>query len=151
MCTVSVGSAGTCCFSDVLVFLNFWHFSLKLKQTGSLGATESEVWIGNFNVKAWKTTAHKLYKIWPLLKFCKISGKRAHPRENCLNLTAESVENRVFTNIHSNSSTSTNKVQNNISKLHEHIWLSGLEMIQTLEFFVMNFITVRSANIALNV
>ena len=31
----------------VLVFLKFGHFSFKLKETGSLGATE----IGNFNVK----------------------------------------------------------------------------------------------------
>ena len=46
----------------VLVFLNFSHFSPELKETGSLGATESEVGIGNFNVKARKTTEHKLHK-----------------------------------------------------------------------------------------
>ena len=64
----------------VLVFLKFGQFSPERKETGSLGTTESEVWIGNFNVKAWKTTEHKLHKIWRSLKFCKISGKRAHPR-----------------------------------------------------------------------
>ena len=63
----------------VLIFLKFGHFSRELKETGSSGATESEVWIGNFNVKAWKTTEHKLHKIWFSLKFCKNSGKRAHP------------------------------------------------------------------------
>ena len=63
----------------VLVFMNFSHFSAELKETGSLGATESEVWIGNLNVKAWKTTEHKLHKIWCSLKFCKNSAKRAHP------------------------------------------------------------------------
>ena len=44
-------------------FLNIWHFSPEHTQTWSLGATESEVWIGNFNVKAGKTTWHKLHKI----------------------------------------------------------------------------------------
>ena len=65
---------------DVLVFLNFWHFSPECTQTGSLGTTESEVWIGNLNVKARKTTEHKLNKIWRSLKFCIISAKWAHPR-----------------------------------------------------------------------
>ena len=36
----------------VLVFLKCVHFSSELKETGSSGATESEVWIGNFNVIA---------------------------------------------------------------------------------------------------
>ena len=66
-------------FWGVLVFLKILHFSPERKETGGLGATESEVWIGNFNVKAWKTTEHKLHKIWHSLKFCKNSGKRAHP------------------------------------------------------------------------
>ena len=57
-------------------FLNLWQFLAKLKETGSLGATESEVWIANFNVKAWKTTEHKLHKIWCSLKFW---AKRAQP------------------------------------------------------------------------
>ena len=48
----------------VLVFLKFRHFSCELKETVSLAATESEVWIGNFNEKAWKTTKHKLHKVW---------------------------------------------------------------------------------------
>ena len=38
---ISGGSMG------VLVFLNFWHFSPERTQTGSSGATESEVWIDN--------------------------------------------------------------------------------------------------------
>ena len=36
----------------VLVFLKFSHFSPERKETGSLDATVSQVWIGNFNVKA---------------------------------------------------------------------------------------------------
>ena len=63
----------------VHVFLNFGHFSPECTQTWSLGATEGEVWIGNFSVKAWKTTKYKLHKIWHSLKFCKNSGKQAHP------------------------------------------------------------------------
>ena len=63
----------------MLIFLNIWHFSPEHTQTWSLGATESEIWIGNFYVKARKTTKHKLHKIWRSLQFCKISGKRAHP------------------------------------------------------------------------
>ena len=65
--------------SVVFVFLKFWHFSPERKETGSLGATGSEVWIGNFNVKAWKTTKHKLHKIWRSLKFCKNSGNKHNP------------------------------------------------------------------------
>ena len=34
--------------------LKFWRFSSELIKTWSSGATESEVWIGNFNVKVWK-------------------------------------------------------------------------------------------------
>ena len=68
----------------VLVFLKFSHFSHECKQTGSLGATESEVWIGNFYAKASKTAEHKLHKMWPSLKFSKNSGKRAHPRASGL-------------------------------------------------------------------
>ena len=34
-----------------------------------LNVQKSEVWIGIFNVKAWKTTKHKLHKIWRSLKF----------------------------------------------------------------------------------
>ena len=63
----------------VLVLLNLWQYSANLKETENLGATENELWIGNFNVKAWKNTDHKLRKIWRSLKFRKISGKRAHP------------------------------------------------------------------------
>ena len=64
------------CFPDIFTF------SPERKETGSLGATESEVWIGNFSVKAWKTTEHKPHKIWRSLTFCKISGKQAHPSDH---------------------------------------------------------------------
>ena len=40
-----------------------WDFAPERKETGSLGATESEVWTGNFNVKPWKFTKHKLHNI----------------------------------------------------------------------------------------
>ena len=66
---------------DVLVLLNFPHLSSERAEIGSLGAGESEVWIGNLNVKARKTTEHKLHKIWRSLKFCKILGKWEHPWE----------------------------------------------------------------------
>ena len=64
---------------DVLVFLKFPHFSPGHKQTGSLGAAGNEVWIGDFNVEAWKTTEFILHKTWRSLKFCKLSAKQAHP------------------------------------------------------------------------
>ena len=50
-------------WDDLLVLLNFPHFSPESAQTGSLGATESKVWIGNFNEKARKITEHILHKI----------------------------------------------------------------------------------------
>ena len=40
---------------------------------------KSEVRTGNLHVKAWKTTEHRLHKIWRSLKSSKISGKQAHP------------------------------------------------------------------------
>ena len=64
---------------DVLVFLKFGNFSCELKETESSGATEIEIWIGNFNVKVWKSTEQKLHKIWHSLKFSTNLGKRAHP------------------------------------------------------------------------
>ena len=63
----------------VLVLLKFWQFTSKLTKTWSSGATECRVWIGNCNVKVWKSTEHKLHKIWRSLKFCTNLGKRAHP------------------------------------------------------------------------
>ena len=66
---------------DMLVFLNFRHFSPERTQTWSLGATESKVWIGNLNVQAWKTTEHKLHKIWRSQKISKHSEKQTCPRE----------------------------------------------------------------------
>ena len=43
------------------------------------GATESEVWIGNLNVKSWKSTEHKLNNIWRSLWFYKTSEKWSDP------------------------------------------------------------------------
>ena len=51
----SLTTQGFCSAGAVLVFMNFSLFPPERKETGSLGATESEVWIGDFNVKAWKT------------------------------------------------------------------------------------------------
>ena len=65
----------------VLVFLKFGQFSSELTKTWSSGATECDVWIGKCNVKVWKSTEHKLHKIWRSLKFCVNSRKRAHPRD----------------------------------------------------------------------
>ena len=61
----------------VLVFLKFGKLSSELTKTWSSGATECRVWIGNCNVKVWKSTEHKLHKIWHSLK---LQQKRAHPR-----------------------------------------------------------------------
>ena len=63
----------------VLVLLKFWQFWSELTKTWSSGTTECGVWIGNCNVKVWKSTEHKLHKIWCSLKFCVNPGKRAHP------------------------------------------------------------------------
>ena len=70
-------------FGGVFVLLKFWQFSTELPKTWSSGATECAVWIGNCNVKVWKSTEHKLHKIWRSLKFCTNSGKRAQPRNSC--------------------------------------------------------------------
>ena len=59
-------------------------FSSELTKSGSSGATECRVWIGSFNVKVWKSTEHKLYKMWRSLQFYTNSGKRAHPRNSKL-------------------------------------------------------------------
>ena len=40
-----------CEFRGVLIFLNFWQFSLERTQTESLGTTVSEFWIDNFMLK----------------------------------------------------------------------------------------------------
>ena len=62
-----------------LVLLKFWQFSSELTKTWSSGNTKCRVWIGKCNVKVWKSTEHKLHKIWHSLRFCTNSGKRAHP------------------------------------------------------------------------
>ena len=41
----------------------------ELTKTWSSGATECRVWIGNCNVKVWKSTEHKLHNIWHSVKF----------------------------------------------------------------------------------
>ena len=41
----------------------------ELTKTWSSGATECRVWIGNCNVKVWKSTEHKLHKTWHSVKF----------------------------------------------------------------------------------
>ena len=59
--------------------LKFWQFSSELTKTWSSGTTECRVWIGNCNVKVWKSTEHKLHKIWRSLIFCTNWGKWVHP------------------------------------------------------------------------
>ena len=73
-------SLNTWALNGVLVFLKFAQFSSELTKTWSSGATECRVWIGNCNVKVWKSTKHKPHKTWRSLKFCVKSGKRAHPQ-----------------------------------------------------------------------
>ena len=41
----------------------------ELTKTWSSGATECRVWIGNCNVKVWKSTEHKLHNIWRSVQF----------------------------------------------------------------------------------
>ena len=41
----------------------------ELTKTWSSGATECGVWIGNCNVKVWKSTEQKLHNIWRSVKF----------------------------------------------------------------------------------
>ena len=50
----------------MLVLLKIWVNSQK---TWSSGATECRVWIGNCNVKVWKSIEHKLHNICRSLKF----------------------------------------------------------------------------------
>ena len=64
---------------DVPGACSFCWNSVERQKTERVGATESKVWIGNFNVMQKKTTKHILQKIWRSLKFCKISGKLEHP------------------------------------------------------------------------
>ena len=56
----------------VLVLLKFSQSSSELTKAWSSGATECRVWLGNCNVKVWKSTEHKLQNIWPSLKFAEI-------------------------------------------------------------------------------
>ena len=41
---------------------------------GELTKTEFGVWIGNYNVKLWKSTEHKLLNIWRSVKFYETWG-----------------------------------------------------------------------------
>ena len=65
----------------MLVLLKFWQFSSELTKTFS-GNTESRVWIGTCNVNVWKSTKHKVHKIWRSLTFLQNSRKRAQLRYN---------------------------------------------------------------------
>ena len=58
----------------------FAEIACELTKAWSSGATEFWVWIGNCNVKVWKSTEDKLHKIWNSKYFSQISAKRAHPR-----------------------------------------------------------------------
>ena len=57
-------------------FAEIWS---ELTKTWSSGATQFWVWIGNSNVKVWKSTEDKLHKRWNSNYFCQISAKQAHP------------------------------------------------------------------------
>ena len=70
---VFVSSPGVCSFC--------WNFEWTHKNLSS-GATECRVWIGNCNVKVWKSTEHKLHNIWRSVKF----RQNEHTPENCPNL-----------------------------------------------------------------
>ena len=52
----------------VLVLLKFWQFSSELTKTWSSGTTECRVWIGNCNVKVWKS-ATGLLKEYTSVKY----------------------------------------------------------------------------------
>ena len=67
----------------VLVFLKFWQFWSELTKTWSSGTTECGVWIGNCNVKVWKSTEHKLHNIWRSVKF----QQNEHTPANSLTIT----------------------------------------------------------------
>ena len=60
ICCQMVISLGCARFAEILS---------ELTKTWSSGATESRVWIGNCNVKVWKSTEHKLHNIWPSVNF----------------------------------------------------------------------------------
>ena len=47
-----------------LSYVQIIYQRTKCSMFSLFGATESEVWIGNFNAKARKTTEHNLHKIW---------------------------------------------------------------------------------------
>ena len=57
----------------------FAKIASELTKAWSSGTTEFGVWIGNCNVKVWKSTEDKLHKIWNSNYFSQISAKRAHP------------------------------------------------------------------------
>ena len=47
----------------------FAEIASELTKTWSSNATEFWVWIGNYNVKVWKSTEDKLHNIWRSVKF----------------------------------------------------------------------------------
>ena len=64
-------SRGTCTQGGCLLqgCARFAEILSELTKTWSSGATECGVWIGNCNVKVWKSTEHKLHNIWRSVKF----------------------------------------------------------------------------------
>ena len=76
LCKISVAAM---MFRGVLVFLKFSHFSPERKETGSLSATESEFWIGDFNVKAWKLPSTNSTKSGAHYNFAKIQENKHTP------------------------------------------------------------------------
>ena len=57
----------------------FAEIASELTKAWSSGATEFGIWIGNCNVKVWKSTEDKLHKIWNSKYFSQIWAKRANP------------------------------------------------------------------------
>ena len=64
----------------MLVLLKLGHFSMWTQRNWEFRRHRNEVWIGNFNVKAWKTTEHKLHKIWRSTKILHKFRKTSTPQ-----------------------------------------------------------------------
>ena len=76
----------------------FAKIASELTKTWSSGATEFWAWIGNCNVKVWKSTEDKLHKIWNSKYFSQISAKRAHPRTILSQMFASKIWSRCLKN-----------------------------------------------------
>ena len=59
--SILVGGWGESLSGSVLVLLKF---QVNSQRSWSSGTTKFWVWIGNCNVKVWKSTEHKLHKMW---------------------------------------------------------------------------------------